>query len=535
MEYYKHDIEELNEKGKKGKLANAYASIIYKLWNKRDERIETYELKEQISAIAEQFGGYIQQDSEEFVTFLLNGLHEDLKREIIREKKIVTSIIMELFSGKIITKVRCPNCSHIVNKLETFLIISVPIPLFKTLNVFIVPSKIGASCIKKHIVVQNDMTLGDISPKLGLSGEFIYGFVKDGKLTEMLSETENATEIAEEIYDLFAFEFNYNEEGKTSDNIDNYYPLEIQVSERNTFYYSRNAHRRPLIIPVKKSMSITDFKVNFFRKLAPYFKELNGKTPKELVKINDTMAKGYNPRFELSIVEDSGKCEFCNQMHYYEDCPFSFNDEDKHTMDEVIQMLDKRRLKLSLKLQDNTNSQMFIKNLEELPTEKFLANRNLKQSEISIYDCFDAFSKEEKLDKENLWDCENCKKKVQATKNAMLYDLPPILIIHLKRFKQKMFYHYSTSKKIKDFVTYPIEGLDLSRFVETQNKTQAKYNLYGVTNHWGETNGGHYVAVCKNPIEKIWVYFDDNKLYKARDSEIVSSSGYILYYRRADL
>ena len=43
--------------------------------------------KWQLSVFAPQFGGYAQQDSQELLAFLLDGLHEDLNR--IKEKPYI--------------------------------------------------------------------------------------------------------------------------------------------------------------------------------------------------------------------------------------------------------------------------------------------------------------------------------------------------------------------------------------------------------------------------------------------------------------
>lgn len=62
--------------------------------------------------------------------------------------------------------------------------------------------------------------------------------------------------------------------------------------------------------------------------------------------------------------------------------------------------------------------------------------------------------------------CSRCKEHVEATKQLVLYRLPPILIIQLKRFI------YTTSlmtihRRSKDDrpVRYPLDNLDLAQFL----------------------------------------------------------------------
>eukprot|EP00826_Nyctotherus_ovalis_P037792 TRINITY_DN3478_c0_g2_i1.p1 TRINITY_DN3478_c0_g2~~TRINITY_DN3478_c0_g2_i1.p1 ORF type:complete len:207 (-),score=45.21 TRINITY_DN3478_c0_g2_i1:136-756(-) len=202
---------------------------------------------------------------------------------------------------------------------------------------------------------------------------------------------------------------------------------------------------------------------------------------------------------------------------------------DRYTLEDILKL--NKKFALNLLLKDTEGANRLLKHLNTITGSMPGAAKRT----ITLYNCFDAFSKEEQLDSANLWDCENCKTKVQAIKSATLCSLPPILIIHLKRFKQRMLYHYSTSKKVAEYVEYPIEGLELGKYVGEEYKSKARYNLFGVTNHIGDTGGGHYTAICKNSISNIWMEFDDQRVLKAKESSIVTEFGYILYYRRADL
>ena len=52
-------------------------------------------------------------------------------------------------------------------------------------------------------------------------------------------------------------------------------------------------------------------------------------------------------------------------------------------------------------------------------------------------------------------------------------------------------------------IDYPIEGLDMRPFVlGLKNESEPVfYDLYGVSNHYGSLNGGHYTAYCKNTVK----------------------------------
>jgi ubiquitin carboxyl-terminal hydrolase 8 len=94
--------------------------------------------------------------------------------------------------------------------------------------------------------------------------------------------------------------------------------------------------------------------------------------------------------------------------------------------------------------------------------------------------------------------CPTCRRPQRATKQLRLARLPPILIVHLKRF------HYAGPwrDKLNTFIDYPVHDLDLTRFVlgtssdlaDSQKEVHTGkflYDLYAVTNHFGTLSGGH--------------------------------------------
>src|SRR5690606_20259152 len=87
---------------------------------------------------------------------------------------------------------------------------------------------------------------------------------------------------------------------------------------------------------------------------------------------------------------------------------------------------------------------------------------NKKEKEkIELEECIEKFSTKEVLSEENLWYCNKCKEHLQASKQMQIYTLPNILVIHLKRFQYNKYWR----DKIDQFINFPIEGLDLTKFV----------------------------------------------------------------------
>ncbi len=56
--------------------------------------------------------------------------------------------------------------------------------------------------------------------------------------------------------------------------------------------------------------------------------------------------------------------------------------------------------------------------------------------------------------------------------------LPPVLVVHLKRFSYKNRYW---REKLETLVNYPVKGLDLSAYVQGPNASQCVYDLYAVS------------------------------------------------------
>ncbi|KAI6709922.1 hypothetical protein JHW43_007556 [Diplocarpon mali] len=153
-----------------------------------------------------------------------------------------------------------------------------------------------------------------------------------------------------------------------------------------------------------------------------------------------------------------------------------------------------------------------------------------KKNGISLDDCLNEFGKEEILSEADTWYCPRCKKHQRASKKFELWKTPDILIMHLKRFSSSQY----RRDKLDVLVDFPIENLDLSsRVIETEDGKQEIYDLFAVDDHWGGLGGGHYTAFAKNFFDKEWYEYNDQSVSKLKDvSRVVSSSAYLLFYRR---
>nr|KAF6503384.1 ubiquitin specific peptidase 8 [Molossus molossus] len=143
-------------------------------------------------------------------------------------------------------------------------------------------------------------------------------------------------------------------------------------------------------------------------------------------------------------------------------------------------------------------------------------------SKCTLQDCLRLFSKEEKLTDNNRFYCSHCRARRDSLKKIEIWKLPPVLLVHLKRFS----YDGRWKQKLQTSVDFPLENLDLSQYVIGPKNSLKKYNLFSVSNHYGGLDGGHYTAYCKNAARQRWFKFDDHEVSDISVSSVKSSAAY---------
>ena len=147
----------------------------------------------------------------------------------------------------------------------------------------------------------------------------------------------------------------------------------------------------------------------------------------------------------------------------------------------------------------------------------------LSNTPISLLDCFDEFVADELL---TGWFNEKTHKTEPVRKNIAFWSFPNILIIILKRYSP------DGQRKNNELVDFPLDDLDLSKYVVGYKASSYKYTLIGVANHMGGVAGGHYTAFSKSSPTNEWYCFNDSNVSAINESMIVSSSAYCLFYRK---
>lgn len=165
--------------------------------------------------------------------------------------------------------------------------------------------------------------------------------------------------------------------------------------------------------------------------------------------------------------------------------------------------------------------------LSRTPEPFFMLNLSIppNHKSPSLIDCFDHYVKGEVMDGDNAWFNEEAGEKQSVKKEIKFWSFPKILTIDLKRFNSK-------NVKNQIFVSFPLEGLDLSNYVVGYNKSNYVYELYGICNHSGGSLGGHYTSFVKVANGK-WYHFNDTEIKEVTDlNQLVTPKAYCFFYRR---
>lgn len=209
-------------------------------------------------------------------------------------------------------------------------------------------------------------------------------------------------------------------------------------------------------------------------------------------------------------------------------------------------------------------------------------NDDDEENGLTLEECLTHFTTEERLEEGNEWYCNICKEHKRAFKyfSFCLDYLPKVLVFTLKRFEFRNMDgmmsmrgfsgrgggHYR--EKINTFIDFPLQGLDMAKYcyinqkkassatsphnhtssTSTENKntfptsisttSTSCYDLVAVVNHYGRMGFGHYTSFARNwnhttdELESQWYHYDDESVTPVQEEEVVSSSAYILFYRR---
>ena len=143
---------------------------------------------------------------------------------------------------------------------------------------------------------------------------------------------------------------------------------------------------------------------------------------------------------------------------------------------------------------------------------------------VTLYELLDDYFSGERIQFETK--CENCRKKRVHDKEIKISRPPNILILSLQRINER------TKRKNNCVVQFP-EELNIRKYIDKEcgHGNEDEYELYGIGNHSGTINFGHYFAYIKLN-DKTWYEFNDSMVSKIGRINTSSDRAYTLFYKK---
>uniref|UniRef100_A0A8B9LIX4 ubiquitinyl hydrolase 1 n=1 Tax=Astyanax mexicanus TaxID=7994 RepID=A0A8B9LIX4_ASTMX len=254
--------------------------------------------------------------------------------------------------------------------------------------------------------------------------------------------------------------------------------------------------------------------------------------------------KTVKPEAAVPGYQQSSECSNGSTSQFYISLLDSSNSSKEEKLedkdDAVLEVPDDCTLELVWKNNERLKEYVLVRSKElEFDEDPGSASETARAGHFTLEQCLNLFTKPEVLAPEEAWYCPKCQQHREASKQLLLWRLPNVLIIQLKRFS---FRSFIWRDKINDMVDFPVRNLDLSKFCIGQKEDVQQppiYDLYAVINHYGGMIGGHYTAYARLPNDKNsqrsdvgWRLFDDSTVTTVEESQVVTRYAYVLFYRR---
>lgn len=566
---FQKEINHENPLGMKGELALAFGDLLRKLWAPGSMSVPPRMFKLKLANFAPQFSGYNQHDSQEFLSFLLDGLHEDLNRvkckpyfeakdvEGRQDEEVAEeywqnhlarndSIIVDLCQGQYRSTLVCPACNKLSVTFDPFMYLSLPLPstTMRSMTLMVIscdgitlPSTFTIS-VPKSGRLKDLIDALSTACSLRADETLLIAEVYKNRICRVLEDPSDSLALIRNEDKLVAYRLPRDDESsklivymhQQSEKHDNSGKL---ISGSRTF-------GAPFVARVPEPCHESDIRQLFLKFLDPL------KMPAEDTHRNCDGEAGIsaNDDFEMDDASDPTNLDTDespndeNVVNSGLPADFTFylahqmGASDEGTLiksnEPLVISKSTERLDVLVMWPDTMVNKYDTCLMSSLPdvSKPNLHTRRLQES-VDLYKCLEAFLKEEPLGPDDMWYCPRCKKPQQARKKLDLWRLPEILVIHLKRFSYSRF----LKNKLETFVDFPIDDLDLSNYIAYQNSHLSnRYMLYAVSNHYGGMGAGHYTAYVLHGGK--WYDFDDDRVLPVSEDVVKSSAAYVLFYKR---
>jgi ubiquitin carboxyl-terminal hydrolase 4/11/15 len=571
------ELNRSNNHGTGGEVAKAYYELIKEIWLGQNPYLCPSDFRQIFVRFVRQFAGFSQHDSHEMLAFMLDTLHEDLNR--VKDKPYIemnekgenendieasnrwwknhlireNSIIVDLFHGQYKSVITCPECNRISITFDPFMHLGLPIPTGQFKIKFKFFPFNSYKFIEYELPINQHTSLKELKHRIVDTTNNVYienleGIClhKEKSFKKIISNDEFIFNYFDNGNEIIINEKSDLKQGNSQDDYINVYIFPVELIEEKSFIFMKKTTQKILSYPTVITLFRQDTIKDLYFHIYKFYRKLFVDNDKYTSNLESEFEKQFkyfeeNDPFRLhllnnipessSLFSSKPNCEYCGTKCEY--CRLSSNFSLRDQLQKILlkQKVSRPIVLYAEILKMNKNSKLYD-NIE-FPINPISKHLITKQSNISVYDCLNLFRSEERLEKDNAWFCAKCKKHQEAFKKMDIYKPPNYLIIQFKRFKVRsnsavvaMF----ANKKNDCFIDYPIEGLDISNYISGEIKDDSLYDLFAISQHFGSLSSGHYTALCKNFGN--WYEFDDEKISRVSLSDVVTSSAYMLFYKK---
>ncbi|XP_077467926.1 ubiquitin carboxyl-terminal hydrolase 16 isoform X2 [Stigmatopora argus] len=510
-----------------GSLTVAMNQLLNEIQESKKEVVRPQELFTQVCTKAARFKGYQQQDSQELLRYLLDGMRAEESKRVStaiaealkrsgkhKDEEQLKSVVKEyeknglpknfvdrVFGGEITSTIMCQRCKTVSVVTEMFLDLSLPVS--------------DQAYRKKPPSKASDDGREGESEEAPAGSKYQQ---KKAKKQAKKQAKENDT----------GFHFHDQQAFLEQSHQKRQHKLESRAS--------LGSLSSPSPPPVGRGAS-----------------ESGAESPRDsastLLDDDDD-----DDDFEFSLVERLGKISLNDASADYSDTDSEGEGESE----------EREEPKEREEPEERGKEYRVVNQDPELAFQTLARRPSPDKQECSVESCLFHFTEEELLSDNNSLLCVNCTRRLagrnkaaaaagakknvytEASKQMLISSPPPVLTLHLKRFQQN---GYGISK-VNRHVPFPLL-LDLAPFCALKSKNVAEgerrilYGLYGIVEHSGTMRSGHYTAFVKvrphcskskgldgEAPRGSWFHISDTSVQPVTESRVQSSQAYLLFYER---
>lgn len=522
------------------------------------------------------------------------------------------SKIIQLFYGQFRSQIKCPECEHVSVKYDPFELVSLPVPRYEVMDYrlsgFIVNQNQSKQAKKVSFVIKADnkhipkvsqvmeelaKTVGEKQPGsrylICFSGFSVHGDVIP--LTSSIADVYNKNK--DNFYRPKIFVFEKTDEEMEIEKRPGFLSLMClsKLIEREHDRYASAEHPSfAKMVWVTESMTVQEVYYRIFLKFAHFVntEELGIEAKKKASALSDeplypTPVEDYEKLFKNCLGNDKFKHKFLFRIKWNDEyIPY----DSQKTLADLIKDSGEghkenkeaepwneanRLLRLDIWLDPLIREFVSIDSMKKIQSNEIDVEFDSVQKDEeegkrhSIHSLIKKFCEPEVLDDQNLYNCSNCKKRVNGLKQVNIYKAPKYLIVHMKKLKDSYGFRWSSSSSNDHLmVDFDVENFDITPYLLdkepiscynipkedfmdkgnkrleerivpecTWNKDKIVYDCFGVINHYGSMHFGHYTAFAKNNGK--WYCYDDSTVTKVDDPRsVVTQAAYVVFYERRD-